>query len=207
MRSIAILLITLLFSAFSKAKTCSYSTYKWNTPLKKAVELRQVTKPYSELTANEIDPRTGCSICSEDQTKIEIDGVPFVTVCKAIASKLKEVLLQTRNRGFPIVELVGYRVGKTKGKLDKAGNRTQFSNHSFGTAIDINPLFNGLYDQCMIFNQNCRLIKGGIWDTSNIKSIQKNSFLVNSMLEIGLKWGGNITGNQKDFMHFSFSGY
>jgi len=200
-------ILFLAFSFSSVAKTCTYSTYKWNSQLRKAIDFQSIKKSYSDLTRREIDPRTGCSVCEEDQVTIRIEGAPKVKLCKAIAARVKMILTKAIENGFPIRELVGYRVGMTKGNLDASGNRTQFSNHSFGTALDINSSYNGLYDNCVEFNQHCNLIKGGEWDPQNPYSIEQDHPIITSLLEIGLKWGGSIKGKQKDFMHFSFTGY
>ena len=206
MKSIlAFLLIS--FAGFSHAKNCTYTTYQWNVESRKAVNFRQVQKPYTSLTRDEIDLRTGCSVCLEDQVDIQIEGIPTFKLCKAIAYQVKQSIVEAIAEGMLIDKVVGYRVGMTKGKVDDENNRTQFSNHSFGTAVDINPDFNGLYDNCVEFSPSCRLIKGGEYQPFNRKGITPNSPIVESMNKLGFHWGGVILGNQKDFMHFSFSGY
>ena len=189
------------------ARTCTYSSYKWNTIDRKAVDYHRVEKLYSELSEAEIDPLTGCSVCEQDQVDIQIGNLAPIKVCYVIAEDVSRVLLKSLGAGQVIVELESYRVGLTRGKVDAEGNRTQFSNHSFGTAIDINASFNGLYDNCFSFSINCRLIKGGQWDPGQAESLHAGSLLVELMLEIGLQRGGKIAGKQKDFMHFSLTGY
>jgi hypothetical protein len=98
-------------------------------------------------------------------------------------------------------------VGKTRGDVDANGVRTEFSNHSFGIALDINPGSNGLYENCIVFNQDCRLIRGGHRDPARAESLHAGSNIVRAIEDIGLKWGGEIDGKQKDFMHFSPTGY
>lgn len=186
---------------------CHYSVYKWNTVQRKAVDFEQISKPYRELTPDEVDPFTGCSVCREDQVNLSIEGLPQFTVCKIIAPQLEHALTRVMQYNQQIVEIVGYRVGKTRGAIDAVGNRTGFSHHSFGAAVDFNPGFNGLYDHCIEFNPSCRLIKGGQWKPGHPLSIHSDSALVGEMQNIGFKWGGRIKGRQKDFMHFSVSGY
>ena len=203
------IVLILLFSlnSFAEERMCHYSVYKWNTIQRKAVDFAQVSKPYRELTPAELDSYTGCSVCREDQLELSIDGLPKFSVCKNIAPQLARALSRVRLSGQKIVDITGYRVGKTRGAVDTAGNRSGFSNHSYGTALDFNMGFNGLYDHCIEFNPSCRLIKGGQWKQEHPLSIQANSALVGEMRNIGFKWGGMIQGKQKDFMHFSVSGY
>ena len=156
-----LLLFALPLNAFADQRMCHYSVYKWNTIQRKAVDFQQVSKPYRELTKEEVDPYTGCSLCQEDQITLSINGIPDFSVCRNIAPQLEQALTIALESGQQITKVIGYRVGKTRGAVDADGNRTGFSNHSFGTAVDFNPGFNGLYDQCIEFNPSCRLIKGG----------------------------------------------
>ncbi len=187
--------------------TCSYTTYKWNVREKKAVEYEAINHSYESLTEKEIDPETGCTICEEDQELIEIPSIPPFKVCRLISNNVKNVLMQLFNERQPIFKVVGYRVGMTRGSVDSDGNRTQFSNHSFGVAIDINENQNGLYDQCLEFSHQCRLRKGGEWIPGTDGTLTLDGRIVNLMKSIGFKWGGEINGRQKDFMHFSITGY
>ncbi len=109
-------------------------------------------------------------------------------------------------QGFPIATLTGYRVGRTRGPLDARGLRTQYSNHSLGVAIDINAETNGLYDRCVEWGPHCRLRIGGKWDPHNSLSITRGRAPHTHMEAVGFKWGGELTGRQKDFMHFSLTG-
>ncbi len=84
----------------------------------------------------------------------------------------------------------------------------EFSNHSYGIAIDINTDHNGLYGNCVEFGPQCQLIRGSLWRPGvDPYSLQLNGLVVKKLKEIGFKWGGEIKGKQKDFMHFSLSGY
>ncbi len=188
--------------------TCSYDTYRWNVEQRKAVEYSHVSHPYSELSAEEIDPGTGCTVCTEDQVELRVSTLPPFRVCRKLATDIEQAMEQLVQQGELINEVVGYRVGKTRGDVDAHGNRTRFSNHSYGIALDINPKQNGLYANCIEFGPQCRLIKGGPWlpDATPL-SLRPDGRTVAAMRSIGLKWGGEIKGKQKDFMHFSISGY
>jgi hypothetical protein len=95
----------------------------------------------------------------------------------------------------------------TKGPVDSAGNRTRFSYHSYGIALDINEDHNGLYENCVRFGPRCRLRRGGQWDPRQPLSLTQDHPLVRALKRMGFKWGGEIAGKQKDFMHFSPYGY
>lgn len=193
--------------SYSAPGTCSYSTYSWNTTEKKAVNFQKIVKPYNQIDDYEIDSFTGCTLCEEDQVDVKIEGIPVFKICRNIYPDIVTLLKNSQTTDFPVYTITGYRVGKTKGLIDQFGNRTKFSNHSYGIAIDINPQSNGLYDNCHVFSPQCALIKGGIWRPSNPSSIKHDSDIVHAFKRIGFKWGGEIKGKQKDFMHFSPSGY
>lgn len=188
-------------------KLCTYRTYSWNTVTKEAVNPAYVKKPYSDLTDEEVDKLTGCSVCEEDQRVIDVPPLKSFKVCHILARQLAGAVNRLILEGEPVYSITGYRVGKTRGEIDASGNRTRFSNHSFGIAIDLNPDQNGLYDHCIQFSKSCRLIRGGHWDIENEGSLTANGAIVGAMKNLGLKWGGQILGRQKDFMHFSPSGY
>ena len=188
------------------ADTCTFSYGLWNVPQKKIVRWVSVRKDRTELSKHEIGD-FGCTPCLEDQVEVQLhNGISF-SVCKYIASDIVETLHHAMDQGAPIVSVEGYRPTMTRGPTDQEGNRTILSNHAFGTAIDINRAFNGLYDRCTQMNPECRLIQGGKWDPRHPKSLSKSHPLVRSMNELGFQWGGEIQGKQKDMMHFSRTGY
>jgi len=190
-----------------KPTTCTYQTYTWNTRLKKAVNYRTVHHPYSEVSAIEKDKKTGCTVCREDQIQIRLPNIKPFYMCRLYADRVHHALLQLMQRGVYIRTAVGYRVGKTRGNADARGLRSRFSNHSFGIALDINSEQNGLYDQCLQFGPQCRLIRGGPWRPDQLGSLRSDGPVVRMMRQLGFRWGGEIVGKQKDFMHFSPSGY
>ena len=204
-----LLFVSLLISPIIKAEdTCTYDTYRWNTLTRQAEDQEAISKPYTALSIDEIDPETGCSVCIEDQRVIKIGNLEPVRVCKIIANQISWVLNTAIAEGFSVRQLRGYRVGRTRGDVDTHGKRTGFSNHAFGIAIDVNAESNGLYENCIEFGKQCLLRRGGKWQPDkNPQSIGKQSSLVRLMKDSGLKWGGEILGKQKDFMHFSPSGY
>lgn len=203
----AIILALLASQPVSASEQCTYSTYKWNVHQRQAVETGTIKKPYSKLTEHEVDAATGCTVCEEDQVEITLPDIEPFKLCRHIAFQVEHALRTQLKAQAPIHKIVGYRVGMTRGDVDEHGNRTRFSNHSFGIALDINPESNGLYENCLQFGPQCRLRKGGIWDPDQPDSLTADGPVVTTLKEIGLRWGGEIEGRQKDFMHFSPSGY
>ena len=187
-------------------RNCTYSSWLWNVNLKKTVNQELIRKLYSNLTHEEIEPESGCTICEEDQEFISLPPVAPFRVCNKIKEKVKKAIKAILDMNEPIYQIIGYRPGKSAGITDVNGNRTKFSQHSFGTALDINPAQNGLYDNCTIFNEKCLLRLGGIWDPHRRGALTVNSLTVRIMKETGFKWGGEMEGDQKDFMHFSLNG-
>ena len=201
------LLLSLFVMTTVYAKKCTYTTYSWNINSKSAVNFREVIHDYEGLTSLEKDRVTGCTVCQEDQREIFLPKIHSFKVCKYIALDVERVLVSAIYAGKDIKSVTGYRVGRTRGEADEKGNRTEFSNHSFGIALDVNAEYNGLYDHCRKFSKSCRLRKGGIWQSQNPLSLHKSDAIVKNFNAIGLKWGGEIQGWQKDFMHFSPTGY
>jgi hypothetical protein len=192
--------------ALHAAATCTYSTWAWDTRTKQSVNRQRVTKPYYQVTAEERAPQTNCTVCEEDQEAMQIEGYPLIYICKDHAEGVRRALNTIRASGFPIRSLEGYRVGRSKGPVDANGLRTQFSNHSFGTAIDINAETNGLYTECFEFGPQCQLLRGGPWRPGQPGTVTQDSVVYRAFRQTGWKWGGELAGRQKDFMHFSLRG-
>lgn len=203
-----VLLLTAHTTLIAAPRSCSYETYQWNTIEKRAVNRHRVHHAYSELSKEEVDPVTGCTVCREDQVELILPGIKPFHVCRIVAPAIELSLQELIEAGESITQVIGYRVGMTRGSADKNGLRTRFSNHSYGIAIDINPQHNGLYDHCMEFGPYCRLIRGGEWQPqTNSFSLRRDGPIVSRFKYEGFLWGGEIQGKQKDFMHFSPSGY
>ena len=195
-----------LLGAAAQPQTCTYADWAWSAAERRAVNIREVEKPYSAVRDDERDALTGCSICREDQVEIALPGVEPFQACKAVAGEVEAGLRRALARGFEIETVTGYRVGRSKGVLDRQGRRTEYSNHSFGLAIDVNAGLNGLYDRCTEYSSRCRLIRGGEWRPSAPGGISPDAPLYEELTGIGWRWGGELPGRQKDFMHFSPSG-
>jgi hypothetical protein len=188
------------------AQDCHYSYTIWNANLKKSFGPIHVHKQKSELLKNEIGPMN-CSVCEEDQVDVILKNKLRVKVCKHLKIQFEKSFNEISSKNFEIQSIKGYRPSLSKGKLNDKGERDEFSNHAFGVAVDINEDFNGLYDHCLTWTPNCKLRKGGAYNPAQPLSIMPNSQIVNIFKSNGFLWGGEIKGNQKDFMHFSLTGY
>ncbi|MDX9719905.1 MAG: M15 family metallopeptidase [Myxococcota bacterium] len=195
--------------------TCTYSTYQWSVEEKRAVNREQVSKEYSAVTDDERDPKEPrCTVCREDQVELKVGELESVWVCWVYAEALEKALRTIVDSGeFELEELEGYRVGRTRGKVVD-GLRTEWSNHSFGTALDVNASSNGLYGNCDVdvlsedSIEQCKLRMGGKWRPKKQPrvSIVKDGVVYKALTEFW-KWGGEIDGELKDIMHFSITGY
>ena len=205
----SLVLPCLLFTGSNSiAQSCHYQDWRWNVNQKRAVQITHVVKNYSTLTAAERDAESGCTVCAEDQQIIRLQGLPEFSVCKKYATQIQDLLTRLIQQNEKIKSVTGYRVGRTRGEIDAQGNRTGFSNHSYGVAIDINAEHNGLYINCIQFGPQCQLSRGGPWRPGlDPYSLKKDGMVVLMFKNAGFKWGGEIQGQQKDFMHFSLSGY
>lgn len=199
---------------------CTYATYQWDVARRAPSHGQAVDKPYAEVTADERDPsEPRCSVCREDQVRIEpkslgLAKVPAFQVCHVYAADVRTALQAVAADGtFHIETLTGYRVGRTRGAIVD-GLRTEWSNHSFGAALDVNAGHNGLYGDCNIPKASpallatCKLRVGGAWDPGKrpATTITPASSLYRAFRKFW-KWGGEIAGGTRDMMHFSATGY
>lgn len=207
MKFVCAWLSLLLISTAAQAdEPCTYSDWDWDVNQKKAVNFQEVQTTRDQLTPEQMHSDLPCSICEEDMIEIEIENIAPFKMCRAVAPAVNDAIRQSINEGFRFKALTGYRVGCTKGPANELGLRTEYSNHSFGLAIDINADANGLYNNCLRFSPDCQLVRGGPWQPGNPTSITRNSPVYDNMRAIGFRWGGDLLGPQKDFMHFSITG-
>ncbi|NIR43913.1 MAG: hypothetical protein GWM93_06850, partial [Gemmatimonadetes bacterium] len=178
----------------AEPETCTYSTYRWNVDLRRSVDHRIVRHPYSALRDEEIDPATGCTVCEEDQRVVDVPPLQPFRLCARLADRVEKALAELIDAGEPIHTVQGYRVGRSRGDVDEHGNRTRFSNHSYGIAIDINPDQNGLYTDCVRFGPGCRLLRGGPWRPGQPGSLTPDGAIVLTFKALGFRWGGEIAG-------------
>lgn len=187
--------------------TCTYEVQVWNITTRSSGAVRKVEHAYDALAAAESDEATGCTVCSEDQVELSLPPFQPFSVCRRLAPRVQAVISGLVSRGAQVRTIRGYQVIRSRGPADGNGDRTEFSNQSFGTAIDIDPEQNGLYENCTTFGPQCRLLRGGPWRPGAPGSLTPDGDVVRSFKAAGFRWGGEIAGQQKDFMHFSLTGY
>ncbi len=79
-------------------------------------------------------------------------------------------------------------------------NTSRLSNHSFGRAIDINPLLNPYFPKIGAD----ALPKGAVYDISKPGTLFDGSEIVSLFKKMGWTWGGDWT-DRKDYQHFEKS--
>ncbi len=130
-----------------------------------------------------------------------------VVVSKDLSSDIEKIFAKIKNEKFPVakaIPIVYYGWNDEKSMEDNntsafnyrfiAGTK-KLSNHSFGTAIDINPLLNPY------IRKDLHQPKGSVYNPSRPGTITKNSFLVNEFRKLGWDWGGNWK-DRIDYQHF-----
>lgn len=207
MRWVVLALVLLLARpGITAEERCRYEVTVWSAVERRTTRTIRVDKPRSALGADEIGP-LGCTPCREDQVEVPLTNGRSVTLCRAIAADVARALEGALAEGAVIETILGYRPSMSRGHADENGERTLLSNHAFGVALDVNEAWNGLYQDCPTWGESCLLMKGGAWQPADPRGLRRRSPLVVALGEAGLKWGGAIEGTQKDFMHFSPTGY
>ena len=205
--------------AANGSSRCTYTTSQWDVVKHASSHAQVVDKPYAEVADNERDPsEPRCSVCREDQEAIDARSlgvnVPAFLVCHVYAADVRAALRAVvADKSSVIKSITGYRVGRTRGAIVD-GLRTEWSNHSFGAALDINAGHNGLYSDCSVANVSretlvgCKLRVGGAWDPNKRPdtTITTTSSVYRALRKFW-RWGGEITGGTRDMMHFSPTGY
>ena len=198
-----ILLLTFMIST-AFAFDCHYDYTVWNTRTRSSEGPVAVKKWKKDLLPYEKGP-LGCTLCEEDQVTVSLKNGKSFRACGAVAEVFRKAIDAS---GIRIETILGYRPSRSRGPVDSRGLRTEFSNHAYGVAIDINEEHNGLYSNCREWGPQCVLTKGGIYNPGRDPlSLTRDHVLTEALISSGFLWGGEIAGNQKDFMHFSPDGY
>jgi hypothetical protein len=205
--NVTLVVVQLLLAASPPPVVCTYRSFRWDVAQRRAVARELVRHAYGAIVPEERDAATGCTVCEEDQDTVAVPGLAPFAMCRRLVPAVRQALGELVGGGAPIQEVVGYHVGRTRGARDQDGRRMGFSNHAYGIALDINPARNGLYDHCEVFGPGCRLLRGGAWRPYEAGALTADGPIVRRLAAAGFTWGGAIAGRQKDFMHFSPTGY
>lgn len=172
--------------------------------------------------------REGCPVGLDELRLVEVtyrnyageSAAGRVIVHRDHADGIAQVFQELFDAGFPMrsVDLVDVYEGSDQSSM-QANNTSAFncrevayrngvwSNHAFGTAIDINPLVNpyvrgDFVDPEVGRPYADRSIEPSAGDPG---MIFPDDVVVQAFARIGWSWGGNW-GNAKDYQHFSASG-
>lgn len=134
-----------------------------------------------------------------------------LVVNEEIAAEVVDIFREIYQCRFPINKMIPidfYNCNDDKSMEDNntscfnyrlvSGSR-KLSDHSFGKAIDINPLFNPFVKRKKVSPEN-----GKMYTDRNLQQegmIQKNDCVVNAFKSRGWYWGGNWK-HSKDYQHF-----
>lgn len=204
-RNAPYLLLLLALPLRAQAEECTFSPSAWSVVERQGVALPRVQVDRAELDPSLVGP-WGCTPCEQDQVEITLRSGLSARLCHAMAEPVRAALERAVDQGAQLESLLGYRPSRSKGQPDTAGLRTQWSHHAFGLALDVNAYHNGLYRQCTSWGPGCELIIGGPWAPGHALSLTPEHPVVRELEAVGLRWGGRLEGDQKDFMHFSPDG-
>ncbi len=129
-----------------------------------------------------------------------------IEIHKDLASSIKRIFKRVLSEtDFPITSVLPISMfkGNSSSKHNNCGafdwrfvkNSKEISDHSFGTAIDINPILNPWVGKYKLNSPNHP------YNPSKRGTLHANSDLVKIFKEEGWKWGGDWK-NSKDWMHF-----
>lgn len=77
-----------------------------------------------------------------------------------------------------------------------------WSNHAYGLAVDLNPVENPYVGCGAVHDARSR----GYVDRTRLRRGMVTPAVVRAFRSIGWEWGGDWTGDAKDYMHFSVNG-
>lgn len=155
--------------------------------------------------------RTACPVSLDDLRAVNVSYVDFngttqqgtIIVNKSIADNTVTVFKSLFDLKFPIKQITPIDSYEGTDALSMAADNssafncrpvsgsTTYSEHSYGTAIDINPKENPLTTSTKALDTK---VKGTI-----------TAAVVQAFKDAGFKWGGDWT-SKKDYQHFSVSG-
>jgi hypothetical protein len=166
--------------------------------------------------------RPGCPVRLSDLRYLTVtyrgfdgaDHIGELVVAASVAPAVVEVFRRLHAIGFPLASLrLVDDFGGSDDRSMAADNSSAFncrpvtggsgfSEHSYGTAIDLNPVQNPYLSGTLVLPEQGRAF---LARTPGPGVILPGDAVVNAFAGIGWSWGGTWT-NPVDFMHFSSSG-
>ena len=164
--------------------------------------------------------RPGCPVPLEDLRQVTVTYLDFqkkrakgmLIVHKDVAPEVRDIFQDLFRRGFPIERITPIEEFNGDDDASMAANNTsafncrdvtgqpgKFSNHSWGRAIDINPLINPYVKGDKVYPPEGRKYLDRARDLPG--SINSGGYVVKRFLKAGWKWGGDWS-ELKDYQHF-----
>jgi peptidoglycan LD-endopeptidase CwlK len=130
-----------------------------------------------------------------------------IVINKILVKDIVEVFRKIKAKEFPVAKVIPIVKYNWNDEASMEDNNTsafnyrfiagtkKLSNHSFGTAIDINPLLNPY------IRKDLHQPEGSVYNPIVKGTITGKSFLVKEFKKLGWDWGGNWS-DRKDYQHF-----
>jgi len=176
--------------------------------------------PAQQLLMEKYSWHPGCPVSLNDLRLIELNYYGFddkihrgeLISNVSVTMDLARIFQQLFDQHFPINKIMpvdAYQGNDERAMQDDdtyafdcralTGYKTIFSQHSYGTAIDINPLQNPYVYHNVVLPPTA---KNNVSRAQNIKGmITKNSFVYQVFHHAGWQWGGDWS-SLKDYQHF-----
>lgn len=131
-----------------------------------------------------------------------------ILISKQVEAEIKHIFEIALNEKFPIkkcVPIVQYNWSDYASMADnntssfnyrKVSGSNNLSRHSYGLAIDINPMNNPV-----VYKNNKISPKGAKYNVNVAGTLSKNSNITKELKKYGWKWGGDFN-SFKDYHHF-----
>ena len=164
--------------------------------------------------------RTGCPVPLEDLRQVTVKYWNFqrqsatgvLIVHKEVAREVEDIFGDLYHRKFQIERITPIEEFDGDDNASMAANNTSafncrdvtgkpgtFSNHSWGRAIDINPLTNPYVKGDNVSPPGGRKYLDRTQNAPGL--IRADSFVIKRFLKSGWRWGGNWS-DPKDYQHF-----
>lgn len=142
--------------------------------------------------------------------KIAIEGE--MVVHKEVAQEVVEIFETLYTAGFMIERMNLIDDYNASDEASMSANNTsafncrnvprttRWSRHSYGKAIDINPVWNPFIDKGVVYPKNAQKYSNRELNTSGM--IHKNDVVYKAFIKRHWEWGGNWTKSMTDYQHF-----